>query len=120
MLPQYFNPNSTEDSPDLFNLNAVLEAQLGFGHDEIEYMDEGPKIQKYLKVPQFPDSCSASDEENSKSDSDGRNPNKPKRKRRLSNEINRIYKCEYLGCKKAYEKASHLKTHKILKKHDRN
>ncbi|KAJ9057346.1 hypothetical protein DSO57_1023652 [Entomophthora muscae] len=40
-----------------------------------------------------------------------------KRSRRLFWQINRIYKCRYPGCKKAYGAINHLNTHIVSQKH---
>ena len=123
-IPQFFHPQPTIienlNSPDLFDLDAVLFAQ-----DDIQPMLMNKS--QCLEVPTFNYSGNSSESEYSYySGSDGYTSSasngylqtqKPKRKRRLSNQINRIYKCEFPDCKKAYEKPSHLKTHKFRKNH---
>eukprot|EP00835_Amoeboradix_gromovi_P005702 NODE_565_length_6632_cov_0.218276.p5 type:complete len:102 gc:universal NODE_565_length_6632_cov_0.218276:2542-2847(+) len=99
MIIEFFNP-LFEYCPENFDLTEVLENQ----------NDLNTKNKVDVTAQQDPERLSA--EENKY------NNVKPKRKRRLSRQINRIYVCEYSGCDKAYEKQSHLKTHKQRKHHD--
>ena len=127
-IPQFFHPQpiiiENLNSPDLFDLDAVLFAQ-----EDTPVMMANSQC---LEVPSFVYSGNTSESEYSYySGSDGYASGytsstsnnrlqiqKPKRKRRLSNQINRMYKCDFPDCKKAYEKPSHLKTHKFRKNHN--
>ena len=121
-IPQFFQLQSAvihnPNSPDLFNLNAVLYAQ-----DDIK--TPVTNNTQCLEVPSFNYLGNVS-ESGSDDYASGYTSSttcgtqqiwKPKRKRRLSNQISRIYKCDFPECKKAYEKPSHLKTHKFRKNH---
>ena len=108
-MPSFFVPEESDinNSPDIFNLASVLDVQ----KDMLSYAKQN------LMVPGGNSAYYSSG-----SDVDGseetRVIRKTKRKRRLSSEISRIYKCGYPQCKKAYEKISHLKTHQSLKCHE--
>lgn len=41
----------------------------------------------------------------------------PKKKRRTKIQIKRVFKCDFLDCKKAYGRSSHLAAHKKMKNH---
>ncbi len=107
MIPQFFDPIEIDCSPDMFNLDAVLQE---------DSPPTAANANSYLTVPNMYYSNSDSDAYASSDDSYS-SAKKPKRRRRLSSQINRRYQCDFPGCQKSYEKVSHLNTHRLHKGH---
>ena len=100
MTPLFFNPNDV-CCPEIFDLQSVLVAQA-------------------LQAASSSSSTSSTGSATSCSSNTSNTTMCLKRQRRRAFQIYRIYKCDYEGCGKSYEKVSHLNTHRMLKGHGRN